>query len=179
MNKKFFGLFLAVLAFGTNATPATERPAIFVYETNGIILIAIPTAERPCIFVYRAIKCGITLEKIIYADDQDSEGKTPLHHAAISGNIKIAKKLLEINADIESNDNSGKTPLYYAALHGKETGNNQCADFLIMQGKADMNTLQQETELQDWVVKTMQRLGLHNNPEQIEIGHCLGLCLFS
>ncbi|QQR49141.1 ankyrin repeat domain-containing protein [bacterium] len=179
MNKKFFGLFLAVLAFVTNATPATERPAIFVYETNGIILIAIPTAERPCIFVYRAIKCGITLEKIIYADDQDSEGKTPLHHAAISGNIKITKKLLEIKADVESTDNTGKTPLFYAALHGKETGNNTCADFLIIKGNADMSVLQEETELQGWVTGTKQRLGLNDNQKQIEIGHCLGLCLFS
>ena len=158
MNKKFFGLLLATLVFTTDA---------------------MPTGKRPCIFVYRPIKNGVTFEKIIFADDRDNEGKTPLHHAAISGNVEFAKKLLEINADVESTDSSGKTPLYYAALHGKETGNNQCADFLIIESNADMSVLQEETELQNWVAETTQRLGLNEASEQIEIGHCLGLCLFS
>lgn len=138
-----------------------------------------PTGKRPCIFVYRAINHGITLEKILYADEQDSEGKTPLHLAAISGDVHLTKTLLEINANIESTDNAGKTPLYYAALHGKKTGNNQCADLLIIESNADMSVLQEETELQNWVAETKQRLGLNEASEQIEIGHCLGLCLFS
>lgn len=176
MNNFFFGLLLTTLAFTTDA---------------------MPTGKRPCIFVYRPIKNGVAFEKIIFTDDRDNEGKTPLHHAAISGNVKFAKKLLEINADVESTDNSGKTPLYYAALHGKETGNNQCADFLIIQSRADISALQEETELQNWVAATIQRLGLSENyleNDQQEsnqnsggdfglgvpiFGHCLGLCLFS
>ena len=44
----------------------------------------------------------------------DNLGRTPLHHAAYTGNIKLADVLIEHGADVSANTPEGHTPLVYA-----------------------------------------------------------------
>jgi ankyrin repeat protein len=54
-------------------------------------------------------------------DQPDDFWRTPLHRAAASGHIEVAKVLLNCKADIEQKDNYGRTPLHLAAEE-KESG---------------------------------------------------------
>lgn len=49
---------------------------------------------------------------------KDSDGKTPLHRAALHGQRRLAELLLANHADIDAKDNEGKTPLHYAVAYG-------------------------------------------------------------
>lgn len=48
----------------------------------------------------------------------DAQNKTPLIHAAIANNIKIATWLLRHRARLDDVDNNGRTALHYAAYYG-------------------------------------------------------------
>ena len=52
----------------------------------------------------------------------NSEGRSPLHLAALSGNVEVAAMLLDAGADIEEKDAQGKTALYLAfnSFHGDQ-----------------------------------------------------------
>jgi len=51
-------------------------------------------------------------------EEKDSQGRTPLHCAAISGDFDVVKYLVSLNIGIEVKDNADRTPLHYAAEHG-------------------------------------------------------------
>ncbi|XP_063436096.1 poly [ADP-ribose] polymerase tankyrase-2-like [Mytilus trossulus] len=63
-----------------------------------------------------------------------SHGKTPLHDAAIQGNIKLTDLLIRNNADMKATDNMGRTPLHDAAMKG----NTKLTDLLI-RNNAEVN----------------------------------------
>ena len=66
---------------------------------------------------------------------KDADCKTPLHHAAENGDIKMAKALIDAGADVNAKDRLvGKTPLRHAA----ENGDMKMAKALIDAG-ADVN----------------------------------------
>lgn len=46
---------------------------------------------------------------------RDKNGSTPLHEAAIEGNLAVCEVLLKNNAKVDLKDRDGKTPLAYAA----------------------------------------------------------------
>jgi len=48
-------------------------------------------------------------------------GFTPLHQAALNGNIEIVKAVLPCVKDINVKDNEGHTPVYYAAKYGHKS----------------------------------------------------------
>jgi 26S proteasome non-ATPase regulatory subunit 10 len=50
----------------------------------------------------------------------DIDGRTPLHWAALSGSIVIARFLIDQKAEIDKPDNSGWTPLHIAVSAGHE-----------------------------------------------------------
>ncbi|HSW75638.1 MAG TPA: ankyrin repeat domain-containing protein [Candidatus Saccharimonadales bacterium] len=50
----------------------------------------------------------------------NDKGQTILHHAVLSGNIKIIKKVANSNVDINALDKAGKTALDYAVDHGNK-----------------------------------------------------------
>ena len=60
----------------------------------------------------------LLLEKGANINTKDSEGWTPLHHAARSGNEEIIKLLLERGANVNATNNNGTTALMSAAWRG-------------------------------------------------------------
>ncbi|MGV8122947.1 MAG: ankyrin repeat domain-containing protein [Candidatus Xenobiia bacterium LiM19] len=78
--------------------------------------------ESDCDELFDAIKkndrdkISTILMKGISPDGRDSEGFTPLHRAAGSGDIETMMLLLDSGANIEAKENNGATPLAYAVL---------------------------------------------------------------
>lgn len=48
---------------------------------------------------------------------KDSQGKSPLHHAAEAGGVKVVKALLAAGAPTSTADNFHHTPLHYSKLN--------------------------------------------------------------
>lgn len=67
-------------------------------------------------------------------DAQDSYGHTPLHEAAIDGNLEVAVTLINHGADIDIRNHSGWTPLHWAVWKQHR----DIVRFLISHG-ADVN----------------------------------------
>jgi cytohesin len=65
---------------------------------------------------------------------RDSDGRAPLHWAAIYGQTKVMELLLAEKADVNLLDKDGFTPLHWAA-----TFNKRDAVELLLANKADMN----------------------------------------
>src|ERR1700741_2855905 len=65
---------------------------------------------------------------------RDSDGRPPLHWAAIYGQTKVMELLLAEKADVKSLDGDGFTPLHWAATFDKRD-----AVELLLANKADMN----------------------------------------
>ncbi|KAF4436576.1 ankyrin repeat protein [Fusarium austroafricanum] len=68
---------------------------------------------------------GISIRKLMSfnldVEARDAFGRTPLHYAALSGNLHVVRVLLDYHADIEAEDSErGCTPLYLAAEQGKK-----------------------------------------------------------
>jgi ankyrin repeat protein/beta-lactamase regulating signal transducer with metallopeptidase domain len=65
---------------------------------------------------------------------KDSDGKTPLHVAALMGRRGVAEWLLANKADANAKNNNGETPLYVAAIEGYK----DIVEVLLV-NKADVN----------------------------------------
>lgn len=48
-------------------------------------------------------------------NERDSDGRTPLIHAAIDNRLEAAKLLLDSGAEVDAQDELGNSPLHYAA----------------------------------------------------------------
>ncbi|XP_069682158.1 uncharacterized protein [Periplaneta americana] len=90
-----------------------------------------------------AVRGGYTemFELLIYyeIDINQSIGfnveETPLHVAAMLGQLKIARRLLSLSVDVNSKDSYGNTPLIRACANGQF----EMARLLIEEGKADVS----------------------------------------
>jgi ankyrin repeat protein len=69
-------------------------------------------------------------------DATDSHGRTPLHVAALSGNLPCARLALECSADPEKKDDDGRTPLFWAVLSNQLP----IVEMLVMELKVNVNT---------------------------------------
>lgn len=49
---------------------------------------------------------------------RDSSGSTPLHEAVKGGHLSVAKRLIDLGADVEAKDNASQTILHIAAVIG-------------------------------------------------------------
>ncbi|XP_070399134.1 caskin-1 isoform X8 [Nothobranchius furzeri] len=57
--------------------------------------------------------------KKVNVNFQDTDGFSPLHHAALNGNVELLSLLLESQAAVDIRDQKGMRPLHYAAWQGK------------------------------------------------------------
>ncbi|XP_029945726.1 caskin-1 isoform X3 [Salarias fasciatus] len=57
--------------------------------------------------------------KKVNVNFQDTDGFSPLHHAALNGNLELISLLLESQAAVDIRDQKGMRPLHYAAWQGK------------------------------------------------------------
>ncbi|XP_012713303.2 caskin-1 isoform X2 [Fundulus heteroclitus] len=57
--------------------------------------------------------------KKVNVNFQDTDGFSPLHHAALNGNLELVSLLLESQAAVDIRDQKGMRPLHYAAWLGK------------------------------------------------------------
>lgn len=57
--------------------------------------------------------------KKVNVNFQDTDGFSPLHHAALNGNVEVISLLLESQAMVDIRDQKGMRPLHYAAWQGK------------------------------------------------------------
>jgi cytohesin len=70
------------------------------------------------------------LEAGARVDARDRPGNTPLHDAAVAGQLDAVKLLLAAGATIDAQDDRGRTPLHEAARKGRA----EVAEFLINAG---------------------------------------------
>ena len=75
-------------------------------------------AGRPLIFAYAEDEFTEQLSFLIRRgadiNARTKYGRTPLHEAALNGNIKTVKILIESGANVNVKNNRGETPLFYA-----------------------------------------------------------------
>ena len=68
--------------------------------------------------------------------DCDSQGRTPLHWAAMRANVPATRALLRGRVDVQVRDNEGRTVLHYAAL----SGSHRSIELLLIAG-SDVSTI--------------------------------------
>lgn len=104
---------------------------------------------------------------------RDNWGFTPLHHAAISGNLAVVDLLVrygaEVNAEVEGdNHHSGSTPLHMAIRFGRT----RVADALRAYGarglsREEQEDLEKDASLHQELVDTVKSLGDMDDPNDI------------
>lgn len=69
---------------------------------------------------------GVVLELCLAkanVNNQDNNGKTPLHFASIHNQIEIAETLIKYNANVNLKDDNGNTPIFDAVFNSKGNPN--------------------------------------------------------
>lgn len=66
-----------------------------------------------------ALITGLVESGDYHVDQSDHLGRTPLHYAALSGNIAAINKLLLLGAEVDVKDHKQLSPEYFALIHGK------------------------------------------------------------
>ncbi|KAM9715992.1 caskin-2 isoform 1-T2 [Menidia menidia] len=88
---------------------------LLVAVKNGDLLLAHKLLSK--------VKCNKTKllgsNKRLNINYQDSDGLSPLHHAALTGTTELLSLLLEAQATVDIKDINGMRPLHYAAWQGK------------------------------------------------------------
>ncbi|KAK4187489.1 ankyrin repeat-containing domain protein [Podospora australis] len=85
---------------------------------------------------------------------RDSEGCTPLHIAAESGDAAVVRELLSLGADLNAVDTIGRTPVHMAARYSKV----EAVECLVELG-ADVSLVRQELWEEVGTAKEREKLG--------------------
>ncbi|KAL5600475.1 hypothetical protein FOVSG1_008287 [Fusarium oxysporum f. sp. vasinfectum] len=101
-------LAMECLAFGFNM-----KPEFAIRFTPNLEIYAGIDVDRCCV-VEDLLASGANPHMLGYG------GNTPLHFAAILGDVKIIEKLLDCGADVHISNKSGDIPLVLAVRHGRE-----------------------------------------------------------
>lgn len=91
------------------------KGAKLTHKSNGgisVLHMAADSDKDTSTIIEQLIHMGMNV------DERDHNGQTPLHYAAMVGNITAAKKLIELGADINAKDYFGRTPYNRAATKG-------------------------------------------------------------
>jgi uncharacterized protein len=144
-----FGLFTAaILYFGL--PQYTKYKAKKDLEDIGITFSEQKFVEKACDgdsgSVALFIRAGMNINVLAVPPNSDGKAKSALHCAASTGNLTLAKSLLDLGADVNLKDDASNTPLYSAsgnirfANRNSETPNNnlELVKLLIERG-ADIN----------------------------------------
>lgn len=99
----------------------------------------------------------------------DDAGRNGMHYSAILGDVEKAKLMSAMRVDVNAFDKEGMTPLYYAYLNG----NIPVAEFLVKEGKADINQLDDNGNM-----LALHVLKAEDNQEQVKHMLASGLSLF-
>lgn len=52
----------------------------------------------------------------VVKSDLDEFGRSPLHYAALDGNLDAVRRLVETGMDVSLPDNNARTPLHFSSL---------------------------------------------------------------
>ena len=96
-------------------------------------------------------------------NDQDSEGRTPLHYAVAYDKAISVDALIEAGATIDSRDNKQNTPLHYACGYGRV----DIAEALLDAG-ADPAAVQEEFQTPKMLAEKDERNPIAKNSKLIE-----------
>ncbi|WAR08526.1 ANK3-like protein, partial [Mya arenaria] len=114
----------------TDAESDSDKVDVNFQDQNG--LTALHYAARE----YHHAAVQLLLENKAELDDIDGNKRTPLHIAAIKGNVEAAKLLLTSKKNgVDCEDGDGNTPLMLASKYGNE----ELIDFLIDKYKCNIN----------------------------------------
>ncbi|QQR48625.1 ankyrin repeat domain-containing protein [bacterium] len=147
MNKKFVGLFLAALAFSTNAMPmAPATCKLFEAAKKGDVVLAIELIKQDAdvnafnvnnkTLLHFAAQNGydeltaLLLKNGAEVSPVDVSGFTPLHYAACEGHTECVRALTVKKADVNAIANNGATPLNLAITDGYK----ECVEILLAAG---------------------------------------------
>lgn len=101
----------------------------------------------------------------IYANAKDESGSTPLHLAAVAGNVQVMKILLDEKADITQVDGSGHDVLYLASRHGHAN----MVTFLIQEYRKSIEGVDGETFHFGWDIFQIVEELLSNFPHNLPL----------
>jgi len=106
-------------------------PDKIVIEAFMSLNLQYPLHEAVANYIFPVMRFFITNPELVpNINLHDNLGKTPLHHAAISGNVIATIELIKAGANVDAQDRFEKTPLHYAACLGKIS----VVEMLIRQG---------------------------------------------
>ena len=91
-----------------------EDNGFFHYLTRnlgGVAIVQNGAEAKAKFFVEYGIACGLKVDSV------DSQGRTPLHHAAASSDTILVEAFLNAGANIEAKDRQDATPLLYASTY--------------------------------------------------------------
>lgn len=118
-----------------------RQAALLISISFALILSSCTEPDRPTVNLFRAVEIGDLdqVKRHLYweaaVDETTSTGEQPLHIAARSGRIAIARELVRHDASLSASDANGHTPIEIALIHGRT----QLAEMLIENG-AELNT---------------------------------------
>jgi len=95
-----------------------QNADIFVKDSSDKTCLYV-AAEDDCVDVFMVLREHKKVK--ILLEEFDKNENTPLHIAAMKGNLKIVEMLLEMGACIDSKNDQNLTPLHLAAKHGRST----------------------------------------------------------
>jgi ankyrin repeat protein len=154
----------------------TPSPSPRISRTPSPATIATPTLRRivtPRLFATEIAKLNYAIQKgnleqvqkiitnnpsIINTPDEISNGRTPLHIAALYGQIKIMLELLQHGAKIDAGDTHQETPLHLATMQGQTSAIYVLIEALRSQIKQTLQASQEEQLSDEELTMKIERM---------------------